>query len=269
MRELEELCGGDGEDESPVRSVVSSPEVEKGGGAGGGYEGDEEVFESVPHSPLGDEGEGGREGEGGIPLELELALREIESQYRSFPPSASSSPSSSLSHLPPASSSALTRPRAVRPSPTTGQGRYSYEVSIEETTTTTTETRTETRTIRRARMPGEFDFGGETGSGSEDASMHSLEGEGRGRGYSSSGGEEDWDELVGRGEEGYETAEDVPSAPDGETGTGRGRTTSVAGLSRIETLERPEESRQKLTVRRSSLLVLSFLSLRRTTTDGT
>lgn len=251
LRELEELCGGEDDEDGDGDEVMrrSSPELMRsGGGDGEGYVGDSEAFESLPPSPRPRSGSSDDDLHlsstgSGISLELELALRSIEEQYRSFPPS----PSSSTSTLPPV-------PR--RPSPTTGQGRYSYEVSIEETTTTT-----ETRTMKTIRMPGGFE-GGLTSEG-EDAGMaegysSSLSGSGR----EAEGEDEEWDDVTSPGAaggSGYETAEErearMPSAPNGAGEMARGRTASVAGLSRIETLERPEESKQKLTVRsRFSLL---------------
>ncbi|GAA5863940.1 hypothetical protein JCM8547_005287 [Rhodosporidiobolus lusitaniae] len=187
-----------------------------------------------------------------------------------FPPSATITPPPSLA------SSAFNLPHALPNShdhrPVAGSGRYSYEVSVSETTTT----RTTTTTVRavehggrrssRTSMPGAL--GGMDLSESEGSSGEGEKGEeewadvatmfsrsrqasdspdlGRPEGGESATGYESGSSMS----EAYEDARGLPSSPNGARVGGRGGRLgkSVASLSRIETLERPEESRQKLQV---------------------
>ncbi|GAA6039615.1 hypothetical protein JCM8097_002215 [Rhodosporidiobolus ruineniae] len=281
VSELEELVGCPTPPPSRARSVRSSLFGFTGLGAaeGEGYEGDEETD--------GAEGEE-EEGDGQIPLEIELALRRIEEQYARYPSSsAASSPAASRAGSSPASPLVSPHSTAVR-RPPLGEGRYSYEISISETTTTRTTTTAHVRAVdaeedelgegtrrRRSgvRMPG---------------GMGLSESEGGGMGYSSSspaaegtlrraqladedGDEDEWVSLPSRrdsptrtrtateesqpasaarlpGEFDLDEADfdELPSSPNGARGVGL--KASLANLSRIETLERPEESRQRLQV---------------------
>ncbi|GAA5989130.1 hypothetical protein JCM11641_007606 [Rhodosporidiobolus odoratus] len=277
VEELVELCGTP-PGASKAKSVTSvkgvrAVEEEKGGE---GYEGDGE----------GEEGGEGDGREGVLPREVELALQEIEERYRNLPsPTASSASSSTLDfHSSPQQSfpplDALVQPislsgSATLPAPGPSRPRlsrdYSYEISISETRTTTT-----TTTLRRT-MPG--GLGGilsSSGEGEEESQEDELLSHGQAGRESEEEEEEEeeeeWVEVattltphpsrastVGRRSRSGTTTEDeseeerndeggigrraIPTVDNGAKGK---RRRSIAGLSRVETLERPEESRLRL-----------------------
>ncbi|GAA5835382.1 hypothetical protein JCM11251_005219 [Rhodosporidiobolus azoricus] len=274
IEELEELCSTP-QAASRARSMrrVSTPPFD---GGRDGYAADEE-------------GEGGdREADAAaIPLEVKLALQEIEERYRHHPDSSSqasprdcspneypSSPSYGstgtdglLSPLPsPASPASLCNSYLARPLRPHFHGNYSYEVEEEEMTTvtrtTTVTTTTTSNRTARASMPGAF-VGGEVMSESEGYSSLSGPEEGVRRVNAGEEQEEEdaeWIEIsgpslasspqYGRSSSGTVTEDDLdgpyPSVANG--GAGGKRRRSVATLSRTETLERPEVSKQRLQV---------------------
>ncbi|GAA6003345.1 hypothetical protein JCM10207_000286 [Rhodosporidiobolus poonsookiae] len=216
VQELEELVGTPMPSSRP-RSIVSLQALH----GDEGYEGDEEEQEQLE----------GQDGEGQLPAEVEAALKEIEARY------GRSSSSNSLRSTSTTSIPSTVRP--IRPGPTTGQSRYSYEVEIETTTTTRTTVRaveshsSSVPAQQRALMPGTL-FPTDDSDYEETDEREVDE-------------EEEWVELATVVSPGAETArDDLPSSPNG--GAARRKKRSVASLSRVETIEHPEESRQRLQV---------------------
>ncbi|BGP37517.1 hypothetical protein JCM10449v2_001423 [Rhodotorula kratochvilovae] len=290
--ELESLCG------APTRTLRHKASRDGGydGDAEGAYITADEVDSSSDDDELDRTDDDDEPGE--IPPEVQAALREIEAQYAArearAPSTSASSGASTLrgSVAGPRAGSRRRGTHLVR----NGAGQYSYEVEIEETTTTTTTTvRTveevargegRPRVVRREtrpRMPGALrlessESAPQTDDGDEDEEM-AYDSDATASGRRATGDESgDWVEVgsmlspavsrhSGASDAAMRDARDVtreiPSAPNGEAKSAASRWANLAGLSRQETIEHPEESRQRLQVVLSTM-TKKFTQRRRT-----
>lgn len=286
VSELESLCGG---------RVGPSRHRRRTSGEGG-YEGDAEgafvtADEQDTESEMEDDSEYDDaesvaldldEAGGEIPSEVQAALREIDARYslrdKARAPSFSSGASTVRGGYPPR--------RARRGA----GGQYSYEIEVEETTTTTTTTvRTveevptddadRARMLRqdmRPRMPGTLLLESSSSAVPTDVD----EDMGYGSDATASGRRTDeageWVEVgsllspttsVHRRSTDLEMPHiggelapgSIPSSPNGggDVKLAASRWANLAGLSRQEALEHPEESKQRLQVRFPSLVMCS------------
>lgn len=284
VSELESLCGGP---VKPSHRRVTSRDVGyDGDGEAMLVTADELDSESEGEYGDADElmSDGARELEGEIPPEVQAALREIDARYvardKERAPSFSSG-ASTVRGAPP-----VRAKRGKHAARAGVAGPFSYEVEVEETTTTTTTTvrtveamsaggeadeeQARARPCRRegsARVPGTLLLEPNPSGAPTDAEYtEQVRGESDGP---PSGAR--WDEVgewvevgasasrqgtFGIGSDADMSDEDdgaaaarIPSAPNGDGKSAVSRLTSLAGLSRQEALEHPEQSKQRLQVR--------------------
>ncbi|GAA6001778.1 lipase family protein [Rhodotorula paludigena] len=228
-------------------------------------------------------------------LEEQYSAAEQRFGRRPAPPTASSSNASTLR----AAAESSTRPRRREMHLLPELGRYSYEMEVEETTTTTTTTvRTveevgePSQVVRRqtsARMPGTLLLADSSACGSvtgasDDELPYLTPGADEDQGPGARGdGEGDWVEVAsmfsptpslrryadGSTSSDIEMYDDIvqqlPSAVNGadEVGEAASKWGHLAGTSRQEAVEHPEENRQRLQVVLSTM-TKKFTQRRRT-----
>ncbi|GAA5944013.1 hypothetical protein JCM3775_006809 [Rhodotorula graminis] len=302
VTELESLCGGPvkpshrrvtsrdgGYDGDAEAQFITTDELESE--SEGEYDNDADQLLS--------NGVAGLDGE--IPPEVQAALREIDARYAARDKERAPSFSSGASTVRGAARPRSKRDsRAVRAG---AAGPFSYQVEVEETTTTTTTTvRTveevsaassgaaeEDRALiarreGRSRMPGVLLL--ETSSPATPTDVEHDERVGYERDATAAGTGSDevgeWVEVgssasrtASRSQGGSSVASDVdmssedgiearvPSAPNGEVKSSGSRWANLAGLSRQEALEHPEENKQRLQVVLSTM-TKKFIQRRRT-----
>ncbi|GAA5854007.1 hypothetical protein JCM9279_003760 [Rhodotorula babjevae] len=297
VSELESLCGGP---VKPSHRRVTSREVGYDGDAEvmfvtAGELGSESEGEYDDADELMSDGAGELEGE--IPLEVQAALREIDARYEQRGKERAPSFSSGASTVRGAPPRSKRGKHAARPGVA---GPFSYEVEVEETTTTTTTTvrtveevsaagesgeeEARARRSRRegsSRMPGALLLESSSSGAPTDAERGEhlrceMGGTRSGARWEEVG---EWVEVGGSAsyqgttiagsdadmsdQDGCEALSTCPSAPNGARTAGRSRLTNLAGLSRQEALEHPEESKQRLQVVLSTM-TKKFIQRRRT-----